>query len=42
VVSSYPLREILDYSNAMGNIAEWTVELAKFQLDFQTCHAFKS
>ena len=30
VVTSYPLRVILHNSNAMGNIANWAVELAEF------------
>jgi hypothetical protein len=34
VVTSFPLRAILHNSNATGNIAKWTVELAEFQLDF--------
>jgi hypothetical protein len=42
VVTSYPLRAILHNSNAMGNIAKWAVELARFQLDFQPRHAIKN
>jgi hypothetical protein len=42
VVSSLPLKAILHNSNTTGNIAKWTVKLAKFQLDFQPCHAVKS
>jgi ribonuclease HI len=42
VVTSFPLRVILHNSNAIGNIAKWAAELAKFQLDFQPCHAVKS
>jgi hypothetical protein len=42
VVTSFPLRAILHNSNATGNIAKWTVELAEFQLDFQPRHAVKS
>jgi hypothetical protein len=42
VVTSFPLRAILHNSNATGNIARWTVELAGFQLDFQPHHAIKS
>jgi hypothetical protein len=42
VVTSYPLRAILHNSNATGNIAKWAAELAKFQLEFQPCHAVKS
>ena len=34
VVTSYPLRAILHNSNATGNIAKWSAELAEFQLDF--------
>jgi hypothetical protein len=30
VVTSFPLRAILDNSNAKGNIAKWAVELAEF------------
>jgi hypothetical protein len=41
VVTSFPLRAILHNSNATGNIANWAAELAKFQLDFQPCHAVK-
>jgi ribonuclease HI len=42
VVTSFPLRAILDNSNATGNIAKWAMELAEFQLDFQPRHAVKS
>jgi hypothetical protein len=42
VVTSYPLRAILNNSNATGNIAKWAAELAGFQLDFQPRHAIKS
>jgi hypothetical protein len=42
VVTSYPLKAILHNSNAMGNIAKWAAELAKFQQDFQPRHAVKS
>jgi hypothetical protein len=42
VVTSFPLRAILHNSNAIGNIAKWAAELAKFQLDFQPRHAVKS
>jgi hypothetical protein len=42
VVTSYPLRAVLHNSNAMGNIAKWAAELARFQLDFQPHHAIKS
>jgi ribonuclease HI len=42
VVTSYPLKAILNNSNAMGNIAKWAAELAEFQLDFQPRHAVKS
>jgi ribonuclease HI len=42
VVTSYPLRAILQNSNATGNIAKWAAELAGFQLDFQPRHAIKS
>jgi len=42
VVTSYPLRAILHNSNATGNIAKWAAELARFQLDFQPCHAIES
>ena len=37
-----PLKAILHNSNTTGNIAKWTAKLAKFQLDFQPCHAVKS
>jgi hypothetical protein len=42
VVTSFPLRAILHNSNATGNIAKWTAELAEFQLDFQPHHVVKS
>jgi hypothetical protein len=42
VVSSYPLRVMLYNSNATSNIAKWIAELAKFELDFVSCHAVKS
>jgi hypothetical protein len=42
VVSSYPLRAILHNPNAIGNIAQWAVELAKFELDFASRHVIKS
>jgi hypothetical protein len=42
VVTSFLLRAILHNSNATGNIAKWTAELAEFQLDFQPRHAIKS
>jgi hypothetical protein len=42
VVTSYPLRAILQNSNTTGNIAKWAAELARFQLDFQLRHAIKS
>jgi hypothetical protein len=42
VVTSFPLRAILQNSNATGNIAKWVAELAEFQLDFRPRHAIKS
>jgi hypothetical protein len=42
VVTSFPLRAILQNSNATGNIAKWVADLAEFQLDFQPRHAVKS
>jgi hypothetical protein len=42
VGTSFPLKAILHNSNATGNIAKWTVQLAEFQLDFQPHHAIKS
>jgi hypothetical protein len=34
VVTSFPLRTILHYSTATGNITKWVAGLAEFQLDF--------
>jgi hypothetical protein len=42
VVSSYPLRVMLHNPNATGNITNWAVELAEFELDFVLCHSVKS
>jgi hypothetical protein len=42
MVTSYPLRAIIRNPNAIGNIAKWAAELAKFELDFIPCHAVKS
>jgi hypothetical protein len=42
VVTSYPLRAILRNPNVTGNIANWAVELAEFELDFVQRHAVKS
>jgi hypothetical protein len=42
VVTSYPLRVVLDNPNATGNIAKWAAELAEFELDFVKRHAIKS
>jgi hypothetical protein len=42
VVTSYPLRAVLHYPNATGNIAKWAVELTEFELDFIMRHAIKS
>jgi hypothetical protein len=42
VVTSYPLKAILNNSNATGKITKWALELAEFQLDFQPRHAVKS
>jgi ribonuclease HI len=41
VVTSYPLRVVIHNPNAIGNIAKWAMELAKFELDFIPCHAVK-
>jgi hypothetical protein len=42
VVSSYSLRAMLHNPNAIGNIAKWAAELAKFEQDFVSRHAVKS
>jgi hypothetical protein len=42
VVTSFPLRAILQNSKATGNIAKWAAKLAEFQLDFRPRHAIKS
>jgi hypothetical protein len=42
MVSSYPPRIVLCNPNATGNITKWTAELAKFELDFVSCHTIKS
>jgi hypothetical protein len=42
VVSSYPLSAVHHNPNATRNIAKWAAELAKFELDFASCHAIKS
>jgi hypothetical protein len=41
-VISYLLKAMLHNPNAIGNIAKWAVELAKFELDFLSRHAVKS
>jgi hypothetical protein len=42
MVSSYPSRIVLCNPNVTGNITKWTAELAKFELDFVSCHTIKS
>jgi hypothetical protein len=42
VVTSYPLKVVLHNPNATGNIANWVVELAEFQLDYLSHHAIKN
>jgi ribonuclease HI len=42
IVTSYPLKVVLHIPNRTGNIAEWAVELAKFELDFLPRHAATS
>jgi ribonuclease HI len=42
VVTSYPLRAVLDNPNATDNIAKWAAELAEFELDFVTRHVIKN
>jgi hypothetical protein len=42
VVTSYPLRAVLNNPNATGNIAKWAAELAEFELDFVAHYAIKS
>jgi hypothetical protein len=42
VVSTYPLRAMLDNPNVTGNITKWVAALAKFQLEFVSHHAVKS
>jgi hypothetical protein len=42
MVTSYPLRAVLQNPNVTGNIAKWATELAKFELDFVARHAIKS
>jgi hypothetical protein len=42
VVTSYPLKAVLHNPNATGNIAKWAAQLAKFELDFLSCHVVKS
>jgi hypothetical protein len=42
VVTSYSLRVVLPNPNTTCNIAKWAAELAKFELDFITCHAITS
>jgi hypothetical protein len=42
VVTSYPLRAVLQNPNKTSNIAKWVTEVAEFELDFVTRHAIKS
>jgi ribonuclease HI len=42
VVTSYPLKVMLDNPNATGNIAKWAAELAEFELDFLSHHSVRS
>jgi hypothetical protein len=42
VVTSYPLKAMLHFPNATGNIAKWVAVLAEFKLDFLPHHAVKS
>jgi hypothetical protein len=34
--------DLTSTENATGNIAKWAAELAKFEMDFNACHAIKS
>jgi hypothetical protein len=42
VVTSYPLRAVLQNPNATGNIAKWAATLTEFELDFIPRHTVKS
>jgi hypothetical protein len=41
VVTSYPLKVMLQNPSGTGNIAKWAMELAEFELDFLPRHAVK-
>jgi hypothetical protein len=42
VVTSYPLKVVLNNPNATENVAKWVAELAEFELDFLPGHAVNS
>lgn len=41
MVSAYPLERVLRSPNSAGRVAEWSIELQAFQLEFSTTRVMK-
>ena len=41
VLTNYPLRQVLQNSNASGRLLKWAIELSQFKIEFQTRPAIK-